>query len=50
MEAVAIGTRRQRLRARIVVFSGHVHDYECHEHGGVSYFVIGGGEAHEGVL
>ncbi len=31
---------------RIVVFSGHVHNYERHEHGGVTYFVSGGGGAH----
>lgn len=29
-----------------VVFSGHVHNYERHEHGGVTYFVSGGGAAH----
>jgi Icc-related predicted phosphoesterase len=34
--------RQQKLRARIVVFSGHVHNYERHEHGGVTYFVTGG--------
>jgi Icc-related predicted phosphoesterase len=33
-------------RARFVVFSGHVHNYERHEHGGVTYFVSGGGAAH----
>jgi acid phosphatase type 7 len=33
-------------RYRIVVFSGHVHNYERHEHGGVTYFVSGGGGAH----
>ena len=33
-------------RFRIVVFSGHVHNYERHEHGGVTYFVSGGGAAH----
>lgn len=33
-------------RFRIVVFSGHVHNYERHEHGGVTYFVSGGGGAH----
>ena len=39
--------RRQRhMRARIVVFAGHVHNYERHEHGGVTYFVTGGGGAH----
>jgi len=26
--------------------SGHVHNYERHEHGGVTYFVSGGGAAH----
>ena len=31
---------------RIVFFSGHVHNYERHEHGGVTYFVSGGGGAH----
>ncbi len=30
---------------RIVVFSGHVHNYERHEHGGITYFVSGGGAA-----
>jgi 3',5'-cyclic AMP phosphodiesterase CpdA len=35
-----------RDRFRIVVFSGHVHNYERHEHGGVTYFVSGGGAAH----
>ncbi len=38
--------RQQKLRARIVVFAGHVHNYEHHEHGGVVYFVTGGGGAH----
>ena len=31
--------------ARFVVFSGHVHNYEHHEHNGVTYFVTGGGGA-----
>lgn len=31
---------------RMAVFSGHVHNYERHEHGGVTYFVTGGGAAH----
>jgi hypothetical protein len=35
-----------KIRARIVVFNGHVHNYERHEHGGVTYFVTGGGAAH----
>jgi acid phosphatase type 7 len=34
-----------RTRARFVVFSGHVHNYEHHEHNGVTYFVTGGGGA-----
>jgi Icc-related predicted phosphoesterase len=38
--------RQQNLRARVVVFAGHVHNYERHEHGGVTYFVTGGGGAH----
>src|SRR5580704_6803038 len=35
-----------KARVRFVVFSGHVHNYERHEHGGVTYFVSGGGAAH----
>jgi Icc-related predicted phosphoesterase len=38
--------RQKNLRARLVVFAGHVHNYEHHEHGGVTYFVSGGGGAH----
>jgi acid phosphatase type 7 len=38
--------RQANARARFVVFSGHVHNYERHEHGGVTYFVSGGGGAH----
>jgi 3',5'-cyclic AMP phosphodiesterase CpdA len=38
--------RQARARVRFVVFSGHVHNYERHEHGGVTYFVSGGGAAH----
>ncbi|MGA9687779.1 MAG: metallophosphoesterase, partial [Candidatus Sulfotelmatobacter sp.] len=38
--------RQANLRARIVVFSGHVHNYERHEHGGITYFVTGGAGAH----
>jgi len=34
-----------RTRARFVVFSGHVHNYEHQEHNGVTYFVTGGGGA-----
>ena len=38
--------RQQHARARFIVFNGHVHNYERHEHGGVAYFVTGGGGAH----
>ncbi len=38
--------RQGHVHARFVVFSGHVHNYERHEHGGVTYFVSGGGAAH----
>ena len=38
--------RQQNVRFRIVVFSGHVHNYERHEHGGITYFVSGGAGAH----
>ena len=44
--AKMLEARQQHLRARIVVFSGHVHNYERHEHGGVTYFVTGGAGAH----
>jgi Icc-related predicted phosphoesterase len=44
--AKTLEMRQQNLRARIVVFSGHVHNYERHEHGGVTYFVTGGAGAH----
>lgn len=38
--------RQPHTRARFVVFSGHVHNYERHEHSGVTYFVTGGAGAH----
>jgi acid phosphatase type 7 len=38
--------RQAHARVHFVVFSGHVHNYERHEHGGVTYFVSGGGAAH----
>ncbi len=38
--------KQQQLHARIIVFSGHVHNYERHQHNGVTYFVTGGGGAH----
>jgi len=44
--AMLLEDRQAHTRARFVVFSGHVHNYERHEHGGVTYFVSGGGAAH----
>jgi hypothetical protein len=38
--------RQAGTHARFVVIAGHVHNYEHHEHGGVTYFVTGGGGAH----
>jgi Icc-related predicted phosphoesterase len=44
--AKMLEARQQNLRARIVVFSGHVHNYERREHGGTTCFVTGGAGAH----
>jgi len=44
--AKVLEERQTHAHYRIVVFSGHVHNYERHEHGGVTYFVSGGGAAH----
>jgi Icc-related predicted phosphoesterase len=44
--AKMLEARQPNQRARFVVFSGHVHNYERHEHGGVTYFVTGGAGAH----
>jgi acid phosphatase type 7 len=44
--AKMLEARQQNIRAKIIVFSGHVHNYERHEHGGVTYFVTGGAGAH----
>ena len=38
--------RQGQLRARLIVFSAHIHNYERHEHGGIPFFVTGGGGAH----
>jgi acid phosphatase type 7 len=44
--AKMLEARQQNASVRFVVFNGHVHNYERHEHGGVTYFVTGGGGAH----
>ena len=44
--AKALEERQAHAPYRIVFFSGHVHNYERHEHGGITYFVSGGGAAH----
>jgi hypothetical protein len=38
--------RHHEMHARMIVLSGHVHNYEHHEHDGVTYLVTGGGGAH----
>ena len=38
--------RQAHARYRIVFLSGHIHNYERHKKGGVTYFVSGGGGAH----
>ena len=47
-EALArmLEARQAHAPYRMVVFNGHVHNYERHEHGGITYFVSGGGAAH----
>lgn len=44
--AAWLEAEQANLRAQVVVFSGHVHNYEHYERGGVTYFVTGGGGAH----
>jgi len=44
--AKMLEARQAHAPYRIVFFSGHVHNYERHEHGGITYFVTGGGGAH----
>ncbi len=44
--ATLLETTQQKIRARIIVIAGHVHNYERFEHGGVTYLVTGGGGAH----
>ena len=44
--AKLLEARQAQARFRFVVVSGHVHNYERHEHGGITYFVSGGAGAH----
>jgi len=44
--AAYLEEKQKQVRPRFIVFSGHVHNYERHEHAGVVYFVTGGGGAH----
>lgn len=43
--AAYLEDQQKHLGARLVVFSGHVHNYEHKEHGGVVYLITGGGGA-----
>jgi hypothetical protein len=43
--AAYLEEQQQTMQASIVVFASHVHNYERHTHGGVTYFVTGGGGA-----
>lgn len=43
--AAWLESRQPSLRARMLVLSGHVHNYERYRHGGVMYVVSGGGGA-----
>lgn len=40
-----LDSRMRRIRARIVVFNGHIHNYERFERDGVEYIITGGGGA-----
>jgi hypothetical protein len=44
--AKLLESRQQTIRQRIIVLTGHVHNYEHYENGGVTYLVSGGGGAH----
>lgn len=46
MFGAMLEAKQAKTRARFVVFGGHVHNYERQQHGGVTYFVTGGGGAH----
>jgi Icc-related predicted phosphoesterase len=43
--AAMLERRQASMRPRMIVISGHVHNYERYEHGGVTYIVSGGGGA-----
>jgi len=43
--AQMIEGHQAKMRAKIIVIAGHVHNYERYEHGGVMYIVSGGGGA-----
>jgi acid phosphatase type 7 len=43
--AAFLEEQQKKLQARIIVFAGHVHNYERYVHGGVTYIVSGGGGA-----
>ena len=43
--ATLLEERQKTLHARLLVFSGHVHNYERYQRGGVMYVVSGGGGA-----
>jgi hypothetical protein len=51
-EALAslLEAQQAQMHARIIVFAGHVHNYERFEHAGVTYFVTGGGGAHPHIV
>lgn len=40
-----LDSRMQRIRARVVVFNGHIHNYERFERNSVEYVITGGGGA-----
>jgi hypothetical protein len=48
--AKMIESYQQHVRARFVVLSAHVHNYERHERKGVLYLVSGGGGAHAKII
>ncbi|HEX6465904.1 MAG TPA: metallophosphoesterase [Terriglobales bacterium] len=43
--ATLLEQRARQMKAKVLVVSGHVHNYERYQHGGVTYLVSGGGGA-----